>query len=261
MVVNALYRVTKDKIGTNFTNWYCGPYLYNNGASIQAAAMKDILPHATSNYNETIGENVNNSVTDTIQNLLTKYIYNNNACNYKASSDQKCPNNTFDGTGCTPLSTKEFNDIFMNNVTVYDIACMKAGIPDADSLSLNNGTRDTIDQTKHRIHSYGPIEYVSELIGFDWHPGYYLDNNEWRPYAPGKDITYFPPTMYSSSGFTLLGSFLWFLDKNDGTTKEWWEIDINSSFLPTNLQNLINFAGTSGNNGTKYMIKKGEPFE
>lgn len=255
MVANAIYRVTKDKnIWSDFIKWYCGPYI-DRGSSIQAVAMKDILPHATSTYFETIGENVGNSVTDTIQNLLTTYIYSSNGCKYKSINKQKCPSNTFDGKVCTPLIKEDqLHYIFMNNVSVYDIACMKAGIPDVDTLGL-----DTLDQEKHRIHSYGPIEYVSELIGFDWHPGYYIDNNKWKPYSPGYKVSWLPPTMYSSSGYTLLGSFLWFLDRDVGK-KQWWEIDINSSFLPTSLENLINFAGTSGNAGVKYMINKGESF-
>ena len=264
MVVNALYRATKSqwKNTGDFRNWYIGPYFTQTyGRSLNAATMKDILPLASSTYYETIGQSQNNAVTDTIQNLLQNYLYSSNACDYKGYTQfASCPSRISDSskqpTNCKTIGVDNFNNIFMNNVSVFDIACMRAGIPDSDTLGL-----DTPDQKRERTHSFGPLEYVSELIGFDWWPGYTYDTStkNWNPITPGAYNPYYPPLSYSSSGFTLLGSFLWFLDYNVGK-KLWWEIDINSSFLPPNLETLTNFAGTSGNNGTKYMIGKGETF-
>ena len=239
----------------------------------------------------TIGQSQNNTVTDTIQNLLQNYLYSSNACDYKGYTQfASCPSTisdicikgkedcNIDSPGycctntsmlcnkgcpdtqqtklCETIGVDNFNNIFMNYVSVFDIACMRAGIPDSDTLG-----NDTPDQKRERIHSFGPLEYLSELIGFDWWPGYAYDTTTkiWNPITPGAYNPYYPPLSYSSSGFTLLGSFLWFLDYNVGK-KLWWEIDINSSFLPPNLQSLTNFASTSGNNGTKYMISKGETF-
>lgn len=270
MVVNALYRAfKKNKVGdvndvSAFRKWYTGPYMDKTetspgGQSINSATMKDIIPLESSTYYETIGQYQNNPVTDTIQNLLTKYIYNSDACKYSSwaqHNEYNCPSTL--GT-CPTIDTSDFNNIFMNNVSVFDIASMTAGIPDSDTVTIKGTGLDTIDQQRERIHSFGPMEYMSELIGFDWKPGYYYNNMYYQPNTLGWNNYNYPPSSYTSSGFTLLGSFLWFLDYDDGK-KMWWEIDINKSFLPSQLQTLINFGGTSGNGGDKYMINVGKSF-
>jgi hypothetical protein len=277
MVANALYRATKNKWNNidDFTKWYMGPYTnITYGQSIQSAVMKKILPLATSNYYETI-VGKDKTITATIQDLLENYIFNENACKLKGYSQDKCPNSICYQSGntnctCNTIVEKDFNNIFMNNVSIFDLASMRAGIPDADTITgytskfSNKGAwlgLDTIDQYYGRTHSFGPLEYVSELIGFDWVPGFSWDNNKqvWYPNTAGKEATWLSPALYSSSGYTLLGSFLWFLDYSN-ESKRWWEINLNKSFLPKNLQNLINFAGTSGNNGINYMININESF-
>ena len=133
---------------------------------------------------------INITVTDTIQNLLQNYLYSSNACDYKGYTQfASCPSRISDisntPTNCETIGVDNFNNIFMNYVSVFDIACMRAGIPDSDTLGL-----DTPDQKRERIHSFGPLEYLSELIGFDWWPGYAYDTTTkiWNPITPGAYI-------------------------------------------------------------------------
>jgi len=125
-------------------------------------------------------------------------------------------------------------------------------VPSTGALQL-----DYIDQIIGRTQSIGPINYVRELIGFNWIPGW---KNKSTPNTFGFNGKG-PPGEYSSSGFSLLGTILWILDplgpKKIEKAIDWSLININKSFLPPSLENNNNFAGTSGNGGNKYFVSKG----
>ena len=178
---------------------------------------------------------------------------------------------------CPVIQPTEYNEI-LQNLSVFNVGMMRSGIPDADSIWL----LDTASQKASRIHSIGPIEFVSEIIGFDWNPGWgngkplvqswdipQLNSYNSGDYSNAPKSVYqntnipfnyggsntvpsdYPAAQYSSSAFTFLGTLLWLLKDSNGS-KEWWQIDLNS-FLPKSLYSLINFAGTSGNGGSNYM--------
>lgn len=171
---------------------------------------------------------------------------------------------------CPIIQPNEYNDI-LQNLSVFNVGMMRSGIPDADSI----WGLDTSSQKASRIHSIGPIEFVSEIIGFDWDPSWkngkpvtqswdmvQKDSGNYNGsiYSEGIPFNYggsntepsdYPAAQYSSTAFTFLGSLLWLLKDSNGV-KQWWEIDLNS-FLPEPLAPLINFAGTSGNGGSNFM--------
>ena len=181
---------------------------------------------------------------------------------------------------CPIIDPKDYNDILLK-LSIFNVGMMRSGIPDADSI----WGLDTASQKASRIHSIGPIEFVSEIIGFDWDPTYdengdpktkswdmeQTNSNNYGTgngiYSSGIPFNYggsntqpsnYPPAQYSSTAFTFLGTLLWLLKESD--TKEWWKIDLNS-FLPVPLYSLINFAGTSGNGGSKFMtVYNGERY-
>lgn len=314
LVTKAIYDQYKNKNQntTNFIDWYIGSgyegnraYSYTGNETYGAVTMGEILKLAPdTKYIETLNDG---KTSETIQNLITKYIYTKDACKYKGKSQDTCPSSIcqqwwgddnycwevtnggnpqgWPGTWvkdpnnpggwmppnypydckCPTIDTSSFPNIFFNMMGPYDLSNMRCGIPDADTLSNNinkflpgnkgQTALDTIDQLYNRAHSIGPVGYASELIGLDWIPGY---NDSNYPNTAGLSIPTLPPASYTSSGYTLLGCLLWIFDPNNTTQTDWWNIDINNSYLPKKLSQLINFAGTSGNNGTKYMVQKGE---
>tara|TARA_R110002074_G_scaffold392338_1_gene577782 strand:+ start:43 stop:2469 length:2427 start_codon:yes stop_codon:yes gene_type:complete len=163
----------------------------------------------------------------------------------------KCP------CTCKQIPPSEYTNI-INNLSIYNVTMMRSGIPDSDSI----WSIDTAAQLASRTNPIGPVQFVSEILGFDWNPLW--DSS--GPITPSgflkpvdKDKTVFsiatdgqPTAMYSSSAYTFLGSLLWLLTSTDGE-KDWSTIDLNA-LLPKELYCLINFAGTSGNSGRKYFI-------
>lgn len=172
---------------------------------------------------------------------------------------------------CNIIKPNQFQNI-LQNLSIYNVSMMRSGIPDSDSI----WGIDTSAQLSSRTHSIGPIQFVSEIIGFDWDPRWSIKKENFENnYTPNSlavsgylgldknfnSISYplksqmkpskYPSAQYSSSGFTFLGILLWLLYDTDGKEKEWWEIDLNS-LLPPRLYKLVNFAGTSGNKGDKY---------
>ena len=180
---------------------------------------------------------------------------------------------------CEIIGPDKFQHI-LQNLSIYNVSMMRSGIPDSDSI----WGIDTSAQLASRTHSIGPIQFVSEIIGFDWDPlwskknkveNFKNNNSNYTPNskavsgylgydAQGNRINYplysqlkeskYPSAQYSSSAYTFLGILLWLLYDSKGEKNEWWKIDLNS-LLPKKLYNLINFAGTSGNNGDKYFSK------
>lgn len=149
---------------------------------------------------------------------------------------------------CPIIPPTDFQRIF-ENLSVYNVAMMRSGIPDSDSI----WGLDTVAQNASRTSSIGPIQFASEILGFDWNPLWksgvpvtksaILDNGSLK--SSNR-----PAAQYSSSAYTFLGILLWLLTKSPPNTT-WSDIDLNS-LLPNHLQHLINFAGTIGNGGEQY---------
>lgn len=152
---------------------------------------------------------------------------------------------------CPLIDPKGYSAI-INNLSIYNVAMMRSGIPDSDSI----WAIDTAGQLASRTSTIGPIQFVSEIIGFDWNP-LWTSNGPITPAAKlsnnylVKDTTGQPVAMYSSSAYTFLGSLLWLLTSTNGKKVDWTTIDLNA-LLPNELYCLINFAGTMGNSGEKY---------
>ena len=124
---------------------------------------------------------------------------------------------------------------------------MRSGIADSDSI----WGIDTSAQLNSRTNSIGPVQFVSEIMGFDWDPLWTLKENFPNTSSlDGSLKSKYPPAQYSSSAYTFLGILLWLLYKNE-RDQNWAEIDLNK-LLPPRLQGMINFAGTKGNSGQKY---------
>jgi len=280
-----------------FVDWYMGSGVVDQVFSTFGAVnMSDILQlkDSQSYYLETIqkytnSRDINNignpsftTSTNTIQDWYS-IIYGSDACLWKGLSqdDKRCPTNSCyeitdskgnslidpTSTGCSCSSLLSLQNIFMNNLTPVSLINMKAGIPDADTISTSTTglvpspdplQLDYIDQIVGRTSAIGPMNYVRELIGFNWIPGWNKDNT---PISKGFYNNTTTPAQYSSSGYTLLGTILWILDPNGPKSKDkainWSEIKINESFLPLSLLKNTNFAGTSGNGGSKYFVSKG----
>ena len=173
---------------------------------------------------------------------------------------------------CETVDETKFQNI-IQNLSIYEVGMMRSGIPDADSIwGLDSAT-----QMASRTHSVGPVEFVSEIIGFDWIPGWKkTSNGGWEANTKSLRIpssnseigqglppaqianctnkngcmSEKPAAQYSSSAFTFLGVLLWLLSDSKGP-RDWRDVDINS-LLPIHLQKMMNFAGTSGNGGSKY---------
>lgn len=292
LTVNALSKAWRrnNPSGTpqQFMKWYRGKGLVNGSiySCYGALTMGEILKTTPqSYYSETIQKYTDNrdplnigsptftSSTKVIQDWYGE-IYTNNSCSWRGLSQdlQKCPSNMCyelpdTATGCSCTTNKDLNNIFMNKLTPVSMTNMRGGVPDSDTIgtpatglvpSTGSLQLDYIDQVIGRTTPIGPINYLRELIGFNWVPGWEVTNS---PTTPGYTNSSNPPAQYSSSGFTLLGTILWVLDPNGPTSRDdavnWSKIDINRSFLPLALQNNNNYAGTSGNNGSIYFVSKG----
>jgi hypothetical protein len=153
---------------------------------------------------------------------------------------------------CKVVPPSSYQDI-IQNLSIFEVSMMRSGIPDSDSI----WGIDTAAQLASRTHSIGPIEFVGEIIGFDWIPGWKKVNGTYTPNTLALDTSNwnepsnYPAAQYSSSAFTFLGTLLWLLTNTKGR-KKWNQVDLNA-LLPPKLQTLLNFAGTSGNGGQKYM--------
>lgn len=192
-------------------------------------------------------------------------------CDWEWYSDYKKTPATLDanqipfqkGKSCTCeiVQPSEYQNI-LQNLSVYNVTMMRSGIADSDSI----WGIDTSAQLNSRTNSIGPVQFVSEIIGFDWNPLWkkaHVKEN-YQPVTKSLDGVYpcvgknntckvastYPAAQYSSSSYTFLGILLWLLTKSNGK-KNWSEIDLNK-LLPVPLQGLINFAGTKGNSGQKY---------
>jgi hypothetical protein len=225
--------------------------------------------------------------TNTIQNWYNIIFSNDNklSCSWRGLSQdgKRCPTNQcyelLDSQGnpdpnpfssnCNCETMKNLWDIFSQNLAPIDMINMNSGIADADTVLTDSKgllppiqsslQLDYIDQIIGRTQSIGSINFIRELIGFNWDPGWMKRNNKLYPNTYGKD-GYRLPAEYSSSGYTTLGSILWLLDpngpKSKNDAKNWTEIKINESFLSSPLQKNNNYAGTSGNGGEKYFVEK-----
>ena len=227
--------------------------------------------------------------SETIQNWYKIIFSNDNtiSCSWKGLSQdpQRCPTNQcyeiLNAQGnpeadplknpphCDCQTLTKLSDIFSLKLSPIDMLNMNGGIPDADTVltgtkglipSPNALQLDYIDQLIGRTQSIGSMNFIRELIGFNWIPGWNNDSNgNIKPNTIGVD-GYNLPGEYSSSGFTTLGTILWVLDplgpKSENHAKNWTDIKINESFLSSPLQKNNNYAGTSGNGGEKYFVEK-----
>ena len=156
---------------------------------------------------------------------------------------------SYEWCSCPTVLPKDYTDI-LNNLSVYNVAMMRSGIPDSDSIwSIDNAA-----QLASRTHSIGPVEFVSEIIGFDWDPRWKNGKPVTSSAVLRKRVLYqdqnHPPAMYSSSAYSFLGILLWLLSNSRGP-KDWSKIDLNM-LLPRPLYCNLNFAGTEGRYNGKY---------
>ena len=154
---------------------------------------------------------------------------------------------------CNTILPKDYASI-LKELSIYNVAMMRSGVPDSDSIwAIDNAA-----QLASRTNPIGPVQFVSEIIGFDWDP-------RWSNGTPNTssvdkilnsttnslfEDTTNPAAMYSSSAYTFLGILLWLLSDSHGR-KNWSQIDLNA-LLPEALYCRINFAGTEGRSNTKY---------
>jgi hypothetical protein len=264
--------------------------LYGIGAVTMGQLAKYTNNFTKSQYQESLGRL---PVSGSVQDLLYKILYSAKACETKycsrlinvldnegndSATCDNCPSNICLGvnsTGCkscgecctcVAIPTSQYSDVFENKVSLYDLSMMRAGIPDADTIGIPRFrgyapggpvSVDTLAQVMSRTHAIGNVEYLAELPGFDWVGGWTRhDNKYWSPTSPGIHKSGYPSARYTSSGFTLLGTVLWLLDDTRGEKRGWQTINLNQ-YLPAALESLLNFGGTSGNGGTKYMVKSG----
>ena len=280
MVLNAVYQHVwlkdpsiRQKFNNDFITWYCGGGYYSNGTEIPfgigAVTMGDLKPYFNDNYYEgsTPGDVAWYSSEKTqyksIKDWLFNVVYSDNACQFQTNPEY-CPgprtcimDSVCDKSTCVTVPLQQYSSIFNNLVTPFDLSCHRGGIPDSDSIAgKDQVVLDIKAQQKARTRSIGSIEILLEVPGFHWVPGWtYTD--KWVPITPSVLDPSMPPSSYSSSGTTLLGTLLWMLDPNVKGYKPWNDIDINSTWLPKGLQDKIHFSGTSGDGG-KYMMKSGD---
>ena len=196
---------------------------------------------------------------------------------YNLKDPGSIPFQKYEYCDCKVIQPSEYQNIFQN-LSIFDVTMMRSGIPDSDSI----WGIDTSSQLDSRTSSIGPVQFVSEIIGFDWNPLWKKNTQEnfnyrFRPktnsigiqnvnntvnnlYIPvtkslenniksGKPSN-FPVAQYSSSAYTFLGILLWLLYFNKNKD-DWSKINLNQ-LLPRKIRKNINFAGTEGNNGNKY---------
>ena len=293
-IANSWLLQNSSSSATEFMNWFRGVGVIGNiYSNFGAATMQDILNlQDISYYTEELEKydkrrdisNIGIPKFTLVKHTIQEWydiIFNDFACNWRGLSqyNDRCPTNQcyelalksgmpdphpFKNCSCTTLT--DLNSIFYDNLTPIEMISMRGGVPDADTVSTSTSglvpstgalQLDYIDQIIGRTQSIGPINYVRELIGFNWIPGW---KNKSTPNTFGFNGKG-PPGEYSSSGFSLLGTILWILDplgpKKIEKAIDWSLININKSFLPPSLENNNNFAGTSGNGGNKYFVSKG----
>lgn len=99
-----------------------------------------------------------------------------NMCDWAWNTDytlktpaEKDPNSisfqSYEWCNCKPVEPSQYQNI-LQNLSVYDVTMMRAGIPDSDSV----WGIDTSAQLASRTSTIGPVAFVSEIIGFDWNP-------------------------------------------------------------------------------------------
>lgn len=285
MVINALSEKLPHLSGSDFVKRLKGG---GSGASAGQGALPfgTALALGSDKYYEVVRDEYK-----TIKEWINTY-FSPSACDYHGLTQASCPSNicnTVSNGDCSPkcnCPVLQLNStILQKQLSVYDLMCMRGGIPDTDTntgnpesfiptrfrpapyessaLGLETSASkstpakpidwqlDTVEQWAARTHAIGPLEYVFETVGMDWTPGWTGST----PNTPNMINPKLPPASYTSSGYTLLGSLLWVLADEGGG--DWLSIDLNKMYLPSGLQSVANFAGTSGNKGSTYIRAKG----
>lgn len=285
MVINALSEKLPHLSGPGFVKRL-------KGGGIGASAGQGALPFGTAlalgsdKYYEVVKDE-----SKTIKEWINTY-FSPSGCDYHGLTQASCPShicNTVSNGDCTPKCScpvPQLNStILQKQLSVYDLTCMRGGIPDTDTNTGKPGSfipsrfrpvpyessalgletpgssptppapvdwqLDTVEQWAARCHALGPLEYLFETVGMDWTPGWTGST----PNTPNMIDHNLPTAAYTSSGYTLLGSLLWVLADEGGG--DWLSIDLNKMYLPSGLQSSANFAGTSGNKGSTYIRAKG----
>mgnify|MGYP001009362414 CR=1 FL=1 len=75
------------------------------------------------------------------------------------------PFRTGESCECPIVRPNDYQNI-LQNLSIFDVSMMRSGIPDSDSI----WGIDTAAQLASRTSAIGPVQFVSEIIGFDWNP-------------------------------------------------------------------------------------------
>ena len=228
LVVNGLYNLYKKKgIKKDFFSWFSGD------ETNKAVSFNDIY-ELTSHFKDGIsytdnmasgygsvgypGAPVARTMADFLYNCdkdkdsNCKGIYcpcSRKGCDLylNTSSDKVCINDG--GNMGLPLGAIQDPSNYqqwLHDLTPYDLIMMRGGIPDADTLGIDNYYQKT-----YRTHPFGPIEFIYEWNGFNREPGSKCGTS-------GDCANNSPPDAYkaeySSSGFTLAGVLLYLLHPN-----------------------------------------------
>jgi hypothetical protein len=285
MVINALSEKLPYLSGPEFVKRLKGGGS-GTSAGQEALPFGKALALGSDKYYEVVKDE-----SKTIKEWINTY-FSPSGCHYRGLTQAKCPShicNTVSNGDCTPpcnCPVPQLNStILQKQLSVYDLTCMRGGIPDTDTNTGKPGSfipsrfrpvpyessalgletpgssptppapvdwqLDTVEQWAARCHAVGPLEYLFETVGMDWTPGWTGST----PNTPNMMDHNLPPAAYTSSGYTLLGSLLWVLADEGGG--DWLSIDLNKMYLPAGLQKSANFAGTSGNGGSTYIRAKG----
>jgi hypothetical protein len=297
----SVYRPDTDGgVGPAFVRWYVGhgPVIPEGGSSqtlstFGAATMGQVLRlPAQSYYSEAVENWTGGAAARHVLQDWLGVIYGPGACAWRGRSQRAadCPTNPcvelVPGTyskeqiaACRCASppayvgAESLAATFAEELTPAALSCMQGGVPDSDTVVVPvtgllpaadgpTSQLDFLDQATLRVRSIGPANFLRELVGLNWRPGW---TGERAPRTVRSPInTYYPggpPAQYSSTGFSLLGTLLWMFDPNGpktpGAAKDWTAIDLNAAYLPTALAGGINFAGTSGNGGAAYFVGAG----
>ena len=180
------------------------------------------------------------------------YTYSDPECS-NGDINPKDPNtskwNSMEWCSCSTVMPKDYATIF-KSLSIYNVAMMRSGIPDSDSIwAIDNAA-----QLASRTNPIGPVQFVSQIIGFDWDPRW----KNGKPVTHSTTTTLYedtsnPAAMYSSSAYSFLGIILWLLNDSQGR-KNWSQIDLNA-LLPKALYCRLNFAGTEGRHNHKHFRK------
>ena len=283
LVTSKLYNLFKEKdINEDFFEWLTGISPGEQYPSKKGVTFKDLYNltqgFKNSNYTETLIGAPNNKIEkDTwgsvgymVQNKLwpectarlQDWLYNCPLQQGALSHDiNRCSGIYCEGSkngasadahGGTAAESNTDSSLFMSyflQLTPYELMMMRGGIPDADTLGVDNTY-----QERYRTHPFGPIQFLYEYNGFQWKPGAECQRDSQGQCITGCGAPWTSQpgylASYSSSGYTLLGTLLYLLDDTQGVAKEWQQLDVNA-MLPTKLRDKINFAGTSGNNAAR----------